>query len=238
MRVSGNSSLAASFRDEVIHHLKSGRKLSQEFITPSRDVVSVISIHAWNRQVAALFFANGKFIVTYRMGPGSLWEVATVDDWTDTDADPYNFESMDPGPNVQVIEPKFFVFVTQDGRLTEAGRMGQHPATARRSGGGRSASTTRSPRPATSSYTLRYYLGRFADGSRLKETPRKRLMAAARELGVAGLTKKKINACVMAAVEQHGHDESATFVLPISVSQEQAQALGEKAGGQFTVVPK
>lgn len=84
-------------------------------------------------------------------------------------------------------------------------------------------------------YTLRYYLGRFANGVLIDQKNRKRLLAAARELEI-GLSKKQFNILVMAAIKEQGDVKGATIDLPISVSREVAEQLAEKAGGQSKVV--
>ena len=119
MRPSNNPRLAAQFRDEVLFHLEYLLYLPKAIVTAPQVSATVLTIHAWNRQTAAVFFDNGKFLVAYKLKPKSWWKLASVEDWKGTEADPYDFESIDPGSNVVVKEPKFFVYVTKDGTQTE-----------------------------------------------------------------------------------------------------------------------
>ena len=84
-------------------------------------------------------------------------------------------------------------------------------------------------------FTLRFYLGRFANGALIDQKNRKRLLAAARELGI-GLSKKQFNVLVMAAIKEQEDADGATIDLPISVSRQVAEQLAESAGGQSEVV--
>ena len=129
MRPSNDPLLAARFRDEVLFHLEYRMHLPKAIVTAPQVSAAVLTIHAWNRQTAAVFFDNGKFLVAYKLKPKSWWKLSSVETWKGTEADPYDFESIDPGSNVVVKEPKFFVYVTKDGKQTEAGRKGEHQTT-------------------------------------------------------------------------------------------------------------
>ena len=120
--------MAADFRDAILTSLDEEDKL-REFGGNNdirlQSLATVITIHAWNPQVAAVFFDNGKFLVAYKMGPGMPWQVAQTDTWTGASpADPFDMDSMDPGDHVQRVDPKFFVFVDRNGQPTKAGKLG------------------------------------------------------------------------------------------------------------------
>ena len=101
--------MAADFRDAILTSLDEEDKL-REFGGNNdirlQSLATVITIHAWNPQVAAVFFDNGKFLVAWKMGPGMPWQVAQTDTWTgESPADPFDMggghvvpnSALDPG---------------------------------------------------------------------------------------------------------------------------------------------
>ena len=122
--------LAADFRDQVMTSLDNEDKLRDFGGAASvldQTLAKVVSIHAWNPQVAAVFFDNGLFLVAYKMAPQAEWQVAQTDRWAgDSPADPFDMDSMDPGDHVERVEPKFFLYIDRDGRPTPAGRRGAY----------------------------------------------------------------------------------------------------------------
>lgn len=115
-----DNDLAASHRDQILS------SLDEQGALEAVDGASLLTMHAWNPQVAALFFNNGQTVVTFKMAPGQPWQLAQVMPWEGTDADPYDMDTVPTPENVQLVEPKVFVYTGKDGEPTAAGRAGTY----------------------------------------------------------------------------------------------------------------
>jgi hypothetical protein len=113
-----NNELAASHRDQILG------SLTEQGLLSDFEGAKMVSIYAWNPQMGALFFNNGKFLVTYKMASGQPWQLAQTDEW-EGNIDPYDLDGIDvSNSNVQLMDPKLFVYTGKDGVVTAAGRMG------------------------------------------------------------------------------------------------------------------
>ena len=109
-----NNALAKDFRQRVTSSLS-----EQEQYAPFLSE-RIMTIHAWNPQYAGIFFENGQFLITYWRGQDNPWEIAGAQG--DHGIDPYELnQSVEAlAGQVQMMEPKLFVYVGKDGEDTAA----------------------------------------------------------------------------------------------------------------------
>jgi len=109
-----DNALAKSFRDRILASLND----LDGFESMKNE--RLLTIHAWNPQMAALFYANEHMVVTYKMTPDAAWQLAGLQE---VDVDPYDMEGFLPQAKelgAQIMQPKLFVYVDKDGHDTAA----------------------------------------------------------------------------------------------------------------------
>ena len=118
-----DNALAKRFRDQILSSLNDLEGFSS--MLDER----LLTIHAWNPQMAAMFYAGDDnddtysgnlMVVTYKMSPDAAFQLAGIQP---TDADPYDLEGFFPqaeAMNATIQEPKLFVYVDKQGNDTAA----------------------------------------------------------------------------------------------------------------------
>jgi len=112
-----DNELAKRFRDQILEGVSEA-----EAFDPVK-VERLLTIHAWNPQMGAMFYENNHMAIAYKMEAGAAWQLAGVQDITDAGVDPYDMEGFFPQAEEMgavIQQPKLFVYVGKDGCDTAA----------------------------------------------------------------------------------------------------------------------
>ena len=107
-----DNDMARSFRDEILESL-TGHKAFQ-----SLGDRRLLTIHAWNRRMAAMFFEGQQMVVTYQVPSDQPWKLAGIDTF---EGDIYDLQASFPVAkqvNGIIKEPKLFVYIDREGNET------------------------------------------------------------------------------------------------------------------------